>query len=203
MATSVYILPHRPGATATATATISGVDQLSLLSKLPATKKTPEVGDTKIFYDTPEGRVTALVSLGDKFTSKNSNEQRELVRRAVGNAVKEIHNLEGINHAEIDASTDPHAAGEYLRSSYNHTVPSAPYLAVGAHLARYKFTLKTSPPSRFNPNLEQPIPESLALDPLQSSKEWDIGIKYAEAQNWARTVSILARSVPTHTLTPG
>jgi aminopeptidase len=70
-----------------------------------------------------------------------------------------------------------------------------PYLAVGAHLARYKFTLKTSPPSKFNPNLEQPIPESLALEPLESSKKWDIGVKYAEAQNWARTVRISSCSV--------
>ena len=202
MATSAYILPHQPGAAATATPPASGADQLNLLSKLPTTKKTPEVGDTKIFYGTPEGRVTTLVSLGDKFASKNSNERRELVRRAVGNAVKEIRNLEGINHAEIDASTDPHAAGECLRLPYNHTVLSTPYLAVGAHLARYKFTLKTSPPSSFNPNLEQPIPESLALDPLQPSEEWDIGAKYAEAQNWARTVSILHRSVLTHSLTP-
>ena len=78
----------------------------------------------------------------------------------------------------------------------------APYLAVGAHLARYKFTLKTSPPSRFDPRLEQPTPESLALEPLQSSKEWDIGVKYAEAQNWAKTVSVSPRSVLIYSLTP-
>ena len=82
-----------------------------------------------------------------------------------------------------------------VRSPCNYAVLIAPYLAVGAYLARYKFTLKTSPPSSFNPNLEQPIPESLALEPLQSSKEWEIGVKYAEAQNWARTVSISPRSV--------
>ena len=192
MATSAYILPHQPGTAAAATPTVSGVDQLGLLSKLPKPEKPPKVGDTKIFYDTPEGKVTALVSLGDKFTSKPSNEKRELVRRAVGNAVKEIRNLDGVNRAEIDASTDPHAAGEspphitVLTRHANHTT----YLAVGAHLARYAFTLKTSPPSRFNPNLEEPIPEPLALEPLKSSKEWDTGVKYAEAQNWAKTVRI-------------
>jgi aminopeptidase len=94
--------------------TVPGVDQLKLLSKLPKTEKPPKVGDTKLFYDTPEGKVTALVSLGDKFSSKQSNERRELVRRAVGGAVKEIRDLDGVNGAEIDASTDPHAAGEYL-----------------------------------------------------------------------------------------
>ena len=115
MATSAYILPHQPGATATAAPTVPGVDQLKLLSKLPKPEKTPKVGDTKIFYDTPEGKVTTLVSLGDKFASKGLNEQRELVRRAVGSAVKEVRNLDGVNRAEIDASTDPHAAGECPR----------------------------------------------------------------------------------------
>jgi len=197
MATSAYILPHQPGATATATPTVSGVDQLKLLSKLPKTEKPPKVGDTKVFYDTPEGKVTTLVSLGDKFASKKSNERRELVRRAVGSAVKEVRNLEGVNRAEIDASTDPHAAGKIFpaESPPSHAVLITHYPAVGAHLARYKFTLKTSPPSRFDPNLEQPIPEPLALEPLQSSKEWDIGVKYAEAQNWAKTVCISLRSV--------
>ena len=115
MATSAYILPHQPGATATATTTVPGIDQLKLLSKLPKPEKTPKVGDTKVFYDTPEGKVTALVSLGDKFASKKLNEQREFVRRAVGSAVKELRDLDGVNVAEIDASTDPHAAGEYPR----------------------------------------------------------------------------------------
>jgi len=40
------------------------------------------------------------------------------------------------------------------------------------------------------------------LEPLQSSKEWDIGVKYAEAQNWARTVSVPPRSVLIYFLTP-
>ena len=114
MTTSAYILLHQPGTTATVPPTVFGLDQPKLLSKLPKTEKTPKVGETKIFYDTPEGKVTALVSLGDKFASKQSNERRELVRRAVGNAVKEIRNLDGVNRAEIDASTDPHAAGECL-----------------------------------------------------------------------------------------
>ena len=114
MATTAYVLLHQPGTTATVAPTVSGVDQPKLLSKLPKTEKPPKVGDTKIFYDTPEGKVTALVSLGDKFASKLSNEQRELVRRAVGSAVKEIRDLDGVNRAEIDVSTDPQAAGKHL-----------------------------------------------------------------------------------------
>ena len=82
-----------------------------------------------------------------------------------------------------------------VKSPHNHAVLITLCLAVGAHLARYKFTLKTSPLSRFDPNLEQPISESLVLEPLKSSKEWDVGVKYAEAQNWAKTVNISLRSV--------
>ena len=115
MATSAYILPHQPGATATATPTVPGIDQLKLLSKLPKPENPPKVGDTKVFYDTPEGKITALVSLGDKFASKKLNEQREFVRRAIGSAVKELRDLDGVNLAEIDASTDPHAAGKCPR----------------------------------------------------------------------------------------
>jgi len=93
--------------------------------------------------------------------------------------------------------------GVLAKPLHNHAVLITLRLAVGAHLARYKFTLKTSPPSRFNPNLEKPISESLALEPLKSSKEWDIGVKYAEAQNWAKTVTISLRSVSIQSLTPG
>jgi hypothetical protein len=61
--------------------------------------------------------------------------------------------------------------------------------AVAAHLALYKFTLKTSPsPSRFDPNLAEPLPEKLEFSPLQESQEWDRGVIYAQAQNLARTV---------------
>ena len=199
MATSAYVLLHQPDTTATVIPSIFGVDQSKLLSKLPKTEKPPKVGDTKIFFDTPESKVTALVSLGDKFASKQSNEQRELIRRAVGSAVKEICNLDGVNRAEVDTSTDPQAAGKHpprYPRPFKHGVLITYLipLAVGAHLARYKFTLKTSPPSRFDPNLGEPIPESLSLEALNPSKEWDIGVKYAEAQNFARTVRISHRS---------
>jgi len=89
--------------------------------------------------------------------------------------------LDGVKDVAIDASADPHAA------------------AVAAHLALYKFTLKTSPPSRFNPNLKEPIPEKLAFKPLNESKEWDRGVIYAEAQNLARTLMELPANMMTPT----
>jgi hypothetical protein len=60
--------------------------------------------------------------------------------------------------------------------------------AVAAHLSLYKFTLKTSPPSRFNPNNVTPIPEKLKIKALEESSEWNTGCIYAQAQNLARTV---------------
>jgi hypothetical protein len=163
MTTSGYILPHQPGTTATATATVSGIDQLKLLSKLPKTEKPPKVGDTRIFYDVPEGNLTALVSLGDKFASKKPNEQRELVRRAVGSAVREVRNLEAVNRVEIDASADPHAAGNgFLVSPSNHPVLIIPRTQPSVHTLR-----DISSPSRLRPR-----PSSIRISSNRSQNLW-------------------------------
>jgi len=61
-------------------------------------------------------------------------------------------------------------------------------LAVAAYLARYKFTLKTSPQSRFDPRLTEPLPEKFEIKSVEESEEWVRGVVYAEAQNFARTV---------------
>jgi len=64
---------------------------------------------------------------------------------------------------------------------------------VAAHLAKYKFTLKTSPPSPYKPGDEATVPQELSLQPIQGSglKEWEAGVIYAGAQNLARTVLIV------------
>lgn len=62
-------------------------------------------------------------------------------------------------------------------------------LAVAAHLALYKFSLKTDPPSAFRPGLHEAVPEQLKFEPLNASEEWDAGVVAAKAQNLARTVS--------------
>lgn len=59
-------------------------------------------------------------------------------------------------------------------------------VAVAAHLAEYKFNLKTDPPSRFKPGSK--VDKEITFEPLERSKEWDRGVVYAEAQNLARTV---------------
>ncbi|KAL0952074.1 hypothetical protein HGRIS_008710 [Hohenbuehelia grisea] len=159
---------------------VQGVDAAQLWAKVPVGEKVPAAGATRIFYDTPASKVTALSSLGDKFSSKQGNERREVVRKSVGKAVKALRDLDGVQDATIDASLDPHAA------------------AVAAHLALYKFTLKTDPPSAFNPNLKEAIPEKIKFSPVEQSKEWDRGVKYAKAQNLARTLMEL----PANMITP-
>ncbi|KAF8882580.1 cytosol aminopeptidase family, catalytic domain-containing protein [Infundibulicybe gibba] len=104
----------------------------------PAT--TPKGWNDPHLYNTPESKLTVLSSLGEKFPS----------------------NLEVF----VDASADPHAAGKLVDLSRICVVCSfvswcSP--AVAAYLALYKFTLKTSPPSPFNPSQKEPIPERLTF----------------------------------------
>ena len=69
------------------------------------------------------------------------------------------------------------------------THPIISNVAVAAHLALYKFNLKTDPPSAFKPDLKEVIPDQFTFKPLAASKEWDAGVIAAKAQNFARTVS--------------
>ncbi|KAK0466043.1 uncharacterized protein EV420DRAFT_1636626 [Desarmillaria tabescens] len=164
------IVPHDPKATS------------ELWASAPTGEKPAKVGTTRVFYNTPPQQLTALSSLGDGFEKKTGSAKREVVRKAVGSAVKAVKAIDGVKNVKIDASLDPHAA------------------AVAAHLAQYSFTLKTSPnPSRFNPNLKEPIPEKLTLSPEQSSEEWDRGVVYAESQNFARTLMELPANIVTPT----
>ncbi|KAK0473103.1 cytosol aminopeptidase family, catalytic domain-containing protein [Armillaria novae-zelandiae] len=165
------IVPHDPKSTS------------ELWASAPTGEKPAKVGTTRIFYNTPPQQLTALSSLGDGFGKKTGTAKREVVRKAVGSAVKAVKAIDGVKSVKIDASLDPHAA------------------AVAAHLAQYSFTLKTSPtPSRFDPNLKEPIPEKLTLSPEQSSEEWDRGVVYAESQNFARTLMELPANILTPTV---
>ncbi|PBL00091.1 hypothetical protein ARMGADRAFT_1072481 [Armillaria gallica] len=164
------IIPHDPKATS------------ELWASAPTGEKPAKVGTTRIFYNIPPKQLTALSSLGDGFEKKTGTAKREVVRKAVGSAVKAVKAIDGVKDVKIDASLDPHAA------------------AVAAHLAQYSFTLKTSPtPSRFDPNLKEPIPEKFTLSPEQSSEEWDRGVVYAESQNVARTLMELPANIVTPT----
>lgn len=71
---------------------------------------------------------------------------------------------------------------------------------MAAHLAQYKFTLKTTPPSQFDPNLTSPIPDKLTFKALEHSEEWERGVVYAKAQNLARTLMELPANMMTPTV---
>ncbi|KAJ6457382.1 leucine aminopeptidase [Mycena sanguinolenta] len=141
--------------------------------------KEPKVGTTRVFFSE---KITALSSLGPDWAKRNAEGKRELVRRSVGSAVKELKSVDEVTEVVVDASVDPHAA------------------AVAAHLALYNFTLKTDPPSAFNPNLKEPLPTKIALKPLNASPEWDQGVVYAKAQNLARTLMELPGNMMTPTI---
>jgi len=106
---SAYIFPydHQP----TTSAAGLEVDPAQLWSLTPQGQKPPKVGTTRIFYNTPPSKITTVSSLGDAFASKNANQKRELVRKSVGSAVKDLKNHEGVEDVAVDASLDPHAAG--------------------------------------------------------------------------------------------
>lgn len=112
MSTKAYILPIDPKSPSSQS--VPNLDPAKLWSTVPWGKKAPKVGTTRVFYNSPSGEsnVTALVSLGDEFDAKKGDAKREVVRKAVGSAVKDVKSLvEGETTVSIDASADPHAAG--------------------------------------------------------------------------------------------
>ncbi|EPQ61358.1 hypothetical protein GLOTRDRAFT_125077 [Gloeophyllum trabeum ATCC 11539] len=184
MSSTAFIIPVDPKQPSSKA--IPSLDLGRLWSAVPSGPSAPKVGTTRIFYNTPAEKdasnVTALASLGDTFSEKTGDARKELVRKAVGSAVKKVKELgEGLNEVAIDASIDPHAS------------------AVAAHLAAYKFSLKTEGPNVYKPESGTHPPEPLTFHPLASSKEWDTGVIYAKAQNLARTLMELPANICTPT----
>lgn len=106
--TSVRIVTHNPSAAST-----KEIDSAFLGESIK------KVGTARVFWGAPT--VTAVSTLGENFDKKKENEKREIVRRAVGGAVKVIKDqLSGLNtkdnvneviQVEVEAGSDPHAAG--------------------------------------------------------------------------------------------
>lgn len=180
MSTKTYVLPFDP----TAPQATAQADPAKLWPAAFAggDVKAPKTATSRVFFNADgNGSIASLSSLGEGFANKKENERREAVRRAVGSAVKAVKDLPETKEVEVDATVDAHAA------------------AVAAHLAQYKFSLKT-PDSRFNPNLKEPIPEKLKFTPSEGSKEWERGAVYAKAQNMARTWMELPANMCTPTI---
>jgi len=111
MSTKALIVPYNHQSTGAVTA--GGPDVAKLWSLTPQGEKPPKVGTTRTFYNTPSAsQVTTISSLGDGYASKNPNQKRELVRKSIGNAVKNVKSYEGVKDVVVDSSLDPHAAGE-------------------------------------------------------------------------------------------
>lgn len=190
--TTIYVVPVDPTSPA---ASVDNLDAPELWSKIPHVESKPaKAGSTSLFFDTPSGgqNITALSSLGPSFAKKSTKEdaKRELVRVAVGTAVQHVKALgEGVNGRQVQV--DVTRAGEYADAA-----------AVAAHLAMYKFNLKTDPPSVFRPINSGSLLPPLQLAPLQDAdnvkRAWDEGVVYAEAQNLARTLM----EYPANMLTP-
>lgn len=112
MSATAYIIPFDPKSSSAQA--VKGVDSAKLWASVPQ-DKCPPAGTTRVFFNTPGSDVTALTSLGEGFSSKKTEVKREIVRKSVGNAVKDIKKLgANVKDVAIDASTDPHAAGMYL-----------------------------------------------------------------------------------------
>jgi len=197
MSTKVYVLPIDPTSQPSpASGVLPSVDPIELWNTAPTASKPPKVGTTRIFYNTPraeQGNInaTALVSLGGGFEAKTGDARRELVRKAVASGVKQVRELgDGARDIVVDASEDAHAAGKLYLDVCKKS--SSFVLAVATHLAKYKFTLKTTSPSPYKPGDEKNVPQELSFQPIQGSKEWEAGVIYADAQNLARTVPTIA-----------
>jgi aminopeptidase len=196
MSTTVFVLPIDPTSQPGGFSPLPSVNPVELWSTVPTGSKPAKVGTTRIFYNTPPSQsgktdATAVVSLGEGFDKKIGYARRELVRKAIGSSIKQIKELgDGEKYVLVDASKDAHAAGLPNPGSYNHQTDSI--TAVATHLAKYKFTLKTSPSSPYKPGEAQAVPQELSFEPLQDSKEWDTGVIYANAQNFARTVPLIS-----------
>ena len=108
MSSTAYIIPFDHQSSAQIT---DGVDASKLWSLTPQGEKLPKAGTTRIFYNKPPSKVTAVSFLGEGFASKKSEVKRELVRKSVGSAVNELKAHDGLTEVLIDASVDPHAAG--------------------------------------------------------------------------------------------
>ena len=98
----------------------SGVDIAELWNSTPQGDKPAKVGTTRTFYNTPQGKVTTVSSLGGGFAEKSADAKKELVRKSIGSGVKELKELKGVKDVTVDESADPHAAGQFTLHLHDH-----------------------------------------------------------------------------------
>ncbi|KAG1724853.1 hypothetical protein EDB19DRAFT_1758180 [Suillus lakei] len=171
MSSKAYVVPVDPKNPAGHPA--PGVNPAALWFSLLQAQKPAKVDMSLLFYGIPVFDVTSFVSLGEGFHSKAGDVRREIVCKAVGSDVESAKGLgDGVSEAVIDTSTDPQAA------------------TIAAHLVLYNFSLKTSPPSAFDPRGTAGVPKKLGISMNASSADWDRGVVYVNVQNLARTATL-------------
>lgn len=175
MSTNAHVIPFNPEKPATA-------DAARLWATAYRAEKAPKVGTARTLYGAgPDGGHAVLSALGAGFAKERPDAKRERVRKAVGAAVKSVKELEDLAKLTIDTAGEPQAA------------------AAAAHLALYKFSLKTSPGSPFAPGATVPVPEKVEIAPSETSEEWVRGVVTGRAQNLARTLMELPANMMTPT----
>ncbi|KAG0692631.1 cytosol aminopeptidase family, catalytic domain-containing protein [Suillus ampliporus] len=168
MSSKAYIVPVDPQHPAGNAA--PGVNPATLWSSLPQAQKPAKVGTSHLFYGTPALDVTALVSLGEGFDSKSGDARREIVRKAVGSGVKSVKGL-------------------------GDGVSEAPSLLTWRYTTlRSKRRLRR----RSTLGAQAGVPKKLNISTNISSADWDRGVIYADAQNFARTLM----EMPANMMTP-
>ena len=183
-----YLLPLDPEAPPTP-ANASGSLLADALTQW--TRSTPAKAKSntlRTFYD-ENGDSLTFVSLGLEKDRKVP--LLEAIRTAVGKGVRAVA-AEDQETAAVNVGVHghPHAACEFVTTlSWKRTQKACYCAAVAAHLARYKFTLKSGERSP-EPTLQPFGPASTdSVDGLT----WETGRIYAEAQNLARTVCTKVR----------
>lgn len=193
---SSYRIPHRTMSSAfivpydlkTPIQIAPGVDVAELWNSTPQGDKPPKVGTTRTFYNTPQGKVTTVSSLGSGFAEKGADAKRELVRKSVGSGVKVLKELGGVKDVTVDESADPHASGQFTLHLHGHfsdrIIQLLPHIWLCTASPSRPLRHRDSTPTSHNPS-PRSLPSSLFRPPRN-------GI---EASFLARLRTLLVRCV--------
>jgi hypothetical protein len=110
LSSSAFALPYHPKISFGAVPDINTAELWA--SAVETNTKVPKIGTTRVFFNTPAAKTTAISSLGSDFDNSETTDiaKRELVRISVASAVKAVKALEGIKGINVDGSIDPHAS---------------------------------------------------------------------------------------------
>ena len=173
---SSYRIPHRTMSSAfivpydlkTPIQIASGVDIPELWNSTPQGDKPPKVGTTRTFYNTPQGKVTTVSSLGGGFAEKSPDAKRELVRKSIGSGVKVLKELKGVKDVTVDESADAHASGQFTLHLHGYfsdrLIQLSPHIWLCTASPSRPLRHRDSTPTSHNPSLRS-LPSRLFSPP--------------------------------------